>query len=64
MFEGRGVIRYDHGYDAQIFYLGLEPAPIGEGGNDVESSKRGTSPNNRAACAWLHVSTSSIDAIS
>jgi hypothetical protein len=30
MFEGRAAIGYDHGYDGQIFYLGLalDPAYI------------------------------------
>lgn len=23
MFEGRGAIGYDHGYDVEVFYLGL-----------------------------------------
>ena len=23
MFEGRAAIGYDHGYDAEVFYLGL-----------------------------------------
>ena len=27
MFEGRGAIGYDHGYDAQKFYLGLALDP-------------------------------------
>ena len=27
MFEGRGAIGYDHGYDAQKFYLGLTLDP-------------------------------------
>jgi hypothetical protein len=30
MFEGRGAVGYDHGYDAEVFYLGLalDPAYI------------------------------------
>ncbi len=30
MFEGRAAIGYDHGYDAEVFYLGLalDPAYI------------------------------------
>ncbi len=30
MFEGRAAIGYDHGYDAEVFYLGLalEPAYV------------------------------------
>jgi hypothetical protein len=27
MFEGRAAIGYDHGYDGQIFYLGLALDP-------------------------------------
>ena len=27
MFEGRGAVGYDHGYDAEIFYLGLALHP-------------------------------------
>ena len=27
MFEGRGAVGYDHGYDAQVFYLGLAIDP-------------------------------------
>jgi hypothetical protein len=27
VFEGRGAIGYDHGYDAQKFYLGLALDP-------------------------------------
>ena len=27
MFEGRGAVGYDHGYDAEIFYLGLALDP-------------------------------------
>ncbi len=27
MFEGKGAIGYDHGYDAQNFYLGLAHDP-------------------------------------
>jgi hypothetical protein len=42
----------------------LELAPIGESGNEVEPSKRGTFPSNRAARAHLHVDTSSIEATS
>jgi hypothetical protein len=42
----------------------LELAPIGEGGNEVEPSKRGTFTSNRAACAHLIEDVSSIDATS
>jgi hypothetical protein len=27
MFEGRAAIGYDHGYDAEVFYLGLALDP-------------------------------------
>lgn len=27
MFAGRGVIGYDHGYDGEVFYLGLALDP-------------------------------------
>jgi prepilin-type processing-associated H-X9-DG protein len=27
MFEGRGAIGYDHGYDGEVFYLGLPSTP-------------------------------------
>jgi hypothetical protein len=28
VFEGRRAIGYDHGYDAQVFYLGLALDPV------------------------------------
>ena len=27
MFEGRGAVGYDHGYDGEVFYLGLALDP-------------------------------------
>ena len=54
MFEGRAAIGYDHGYDAEVFYLGLALDEkyvegfvegclerIGEDDPDEESSLRG-----------------------
>ena len=54
MFEGRAAIGYDHGYDAEVFYLGLALDPayvegfvggalerIGEDDPDEEEFLRG-----------------------
>ncbi len=54
MFEGRAAVGYDHGYDAEVFYLGLALDPkyvegfvegclerIGEDDPDREALLRG-----------------------
>ncbi len=49
MFEGRAAVGYDHGYDAEVFYLGLAldpkfvegcPERIGEDDPDQEDFLR------------------------